>query len=190
MIEFFEEQKNLIVILHTIAMAVGVGAATVTDVFFFKFLKNFKISKTEANILNTTSLVIWGALALAIISGIALYLPRAADLNDTPKFLVKVIVVSVILINGTILNIFVAPKLSTISFTEPHQNPKALLFRKVAFALGAVSMTSWYSALILGSLRNVEFAFSTILVTYLALLMIAVTMSYLMERRLARHAII
>src|SRR3989344_1433054 len=51
------EYRTAILTLHLIAAAIGLGGATITDVFFFKFLKDFKISESESEILRTLSQV-------------------------------------------------------------------------------------------------------------------------------------
>ena len=90
---------------HLFGFGIGLGAVTITDILFFKFLKDFKISEFESDILHTLSQVIWFALTVIIISGLGLYLPEAQELNQSGKFLAKMAVVAVILLNGTFLNI-------------------------------------------------------------------------------------
>ena len=183
------EYRAVILIFHLIAAAIGLGAATITDIFFFKFLKDLKISEQESDILGTLSQVIWFALALIILTGIGLYLPESERLLDSSKFLIKMIVVAVILVNGAFLNLLVSPKLVHISFGESHEHQSGELhkLRKLAFALGAISITSWYSAFILGTLRQLPFSFLELLGVYVALVIIAVAGSQIMERVLARQ---
>jgi len=178
--------------LHLIAAAIGLGGATITDVFFFKFLKDFKISESESEILRTLSQVIWFTLALIVLTGIGLYLPASERLLISSKFLVKMIVVGVIIINGAFLNLLISPKLVHISFGESHHHESGELhrLRKLAFALGAISSVSWYSAFILGSLRRLSFSFQELLGIYLILVVIAVIGSQVIERRLVKRAVL
>lgn len=46
--EIFRDFREYIVIACAFAAAIGLGGATITDVFFFKFLKDLKISECEA----------------------------------------------------------------------------------------------------------------------------------------------
>ena len=186
------EYRTTILILHLITAAIGLGAATITDVFFSKFLKDLKISESEADILNTLSQVIWFALALIILTGIGLYLPASELLLDSSKFLVKMIVVAVIVVNGAILNLLISPKLVHISFggSHEHQSGELHKLRKLAFALGAISSTSWYSAFILGAIRQPPLSFSQLLGVYLALVAVAVIGSQIMERVFAKKAVL
>ncbi|MDP3727701.1 MAG: vitamin K epoxide reductase family protein [bacterium] len=185
--EFFTEVRTPILIFHGLAAAVGVGAATVTDVLFFKFLKDLRISAEESSILASVSQVIWLALAVLIMTGLALWLPDAERLGESSKFLVKMIVVGVIIVNGLFLNLGIAPKLIHISFGERHIHIPGELrhIRRLAFALGAISLTSWYSAFILGSLRSVAISFWPLLGLYIAVVAVAITISQIADRSLA-----
>lgn len=60
--------------------------------------------------------------------------------------------------------------------------------RKVAFMLGGISITSWYTAFLLGSLRKVPFSFPTILACYCLVLALAIIASQVMERAFSKRA--
>lgn len=189
-IPLLAENRGFILLLHTVVAALGVGGATITDIFFFKFLKDFRISEWEADVLHTLSQIIWFALGILVLTGASLYLPEMQELNQSPKFLVKMLVVLVIIINGVFLNILIAPKLVKISFGEKHEHESGELrhIRRIAFALGAVSITSWYSAFILGILRNMAFGFLPILGAYIGVVFSAVILSQVVERLFAKQA--
>ena len=175
-------------IVPIIGFSIGLGAATVTDVLFFKFLKTYKVSTQAAEIMHTLSRVIWVALLIIIISGVCLYLPYTERYNETAKFLVKMIVVAVILINGLVLNVVVSPRLPEIFPGTPAPTTQLSRLRKLAFALGSISVTSWYSALVLGALRKVPFSFSAIILTYVCLLIVAICCSQITERFFTKKA--
>ena len=187
MAEFLLDYKHFFVILHTAAMAVGVGTATVTDVFFFKFLKKLHITQREAGLLRTLSAIIWIALIVAVLTGTALYLAEMDRLNQSPKFLAKVSVVAVIILNGLLLNAYISPRLAHISFGKI-SGPALRRFRKIAFASGAVSMVSWYAALVLGAWRKLPATFEFIISIYIAVLALALIASQITEYRYARRA--
>lgn len=184
------EHRTVLGIIHLLGVALGVGGATFSDVFFFKFLKDFRISEWEADVMHTFSNIIWFALAILVISGFGLYLPNSERLNQSPKFLVKITAVSVIVVNGALLNLLIAPKLAKISFGEKHEHKTGELrrLRKAAFALGAVSITSWYTALILGSLREMPFNFSFMLGAYIMIVFTAMAISQIFEHAIAKGA--
>lgn len=179
------ENKGLFVFFHALAAAVGVGATTVTDVLFFKFLKDYKISKREKGIMDTMSNIIWIALGLLIITGIGLYLPRSLDLAESSKFLVKVVVVAIVILNGFVLNFVVSPKITKITFKK--ETPRNISrLRKIAFMTGAISISSWYIVFLLGSLRSIPLSFKSGILVYLSILTFAIVTSLVFQRNLVK----
>ncbi|HSE56942.1 MAG TPA: vitamin K epoxide reductase family protein, partial [Candidatus Paceibacterota bacterium] len=166
-------------IMHNIGFILGLGAATITDILFFRFLKDHHISEDEKGTLDTLSSVIWVGLTLLVFSGLALYLPESARLNESPKFLLKAVVVGVVLVNGFLLNFKVAPYLTQLSFDRA-KAPTHL--RRLAFALGGVSIVSWYTAFFLGSLRTIKVEFEHGLFIYFGLLVVSTIGSQVFER--------
>ncbi len=176
------EYRQAIVTVHAIAAAIGLGGATVADVFFFKFLKDFRFSAWETGILNTLSNVIWFALALLVATGAGLFLQNPDALLASSKFVGKMVVVAVIIINGAFLNIIIAPQLLKFSFLSSRQETGApRRMRRLAFALGAISITSWYTAFILGTLRGIPISVGVFLACYALLLALAIAGSQVME---------
>ena len=188
MFAFFESlgiYRKAFLLIHSVGFVLGLGGATITDILFFRFLKDRVISQHEAEVMDTLSQVIWIGLGLLILSGVALYLPEMARLNESSKFMVKALVVGIILINGVLLNLIVAPKIVSISFRGKdldHKNEPRHL-RKLAHVFGAISIVSWYTAFILGSFRSLPFNFQQIFGVYLAAVLIAVIGSLIHERR-------
>lgn len=185
------EYKGLIVLLHAIAAAIGVGAVTITDVFFFRFLKDYRISHSEAETMQTLSNVIWFALGLLVLTGIGLYLPESAALLLKSKFVMKMFLVLVLIVNGVLLNLVVHPRLVDISFGESHVHHPGELhhLRKLAYAFGGISLVTWYSVFILGSLRGVPFSVIEMLAGYAVLIVIVVAGSQYMDYLVAHKKI-
>lgn len=188
LIALVKEYKVIFVLLHLFGFALGLGGATVTDILFFRFLKDFKISESENEILSIMSNIIWFGLAIAILSGIGLYFGNMEVLNETPKFLVKVVIVGIILVNGIFLNLMVAPRLVTMSFKNSKELKNTLpirrasRLRKYAFAGGAISFVSWYTTAILGGLKKVPYDFMEIFTVYILILAIAIVASQIFEK--------
>lgn len=185
-----ERNHALLVGIHLLGLALGLGGATTTDVLFFRFLRDWRISHHEADVMRVLSQIIWFALAVLVMSGLGLYLPQAAVLNQSAKFLVKVIVVTVIILNGAFLNLVISPRLVTLFFGQDKRAGASSLrrLRRLAFSLGGVSAISWYSAFVLGMMRSSPLPFWGLLLVYLALLGLAVTAGQVMERHMARRA--
>lgn len=188
-VTLLSENRGLISAIHLMAIAIGVGGATFTDIFFLKFLKDLRISENEAEVLHTFSQVIWLALAVILISGFALWLPQAEVLNESAKFLAKIAVMAVIIINGSFLNLLVAPRLVKISFGQEHNHETGELrySRKLGFALGAISIISWYAAFVLGIVRATTLTLESILLIYVLILVAATAASQWLEQSLEKR---
>jgi hypothetical protein len=187
--EIFRAYKEFIIGLHLLASAIGLGSVTVTDVLFNKFLRDLRISEKESDVLKTISEVIWVALALIVLSGLGLFLSNPDYYLTSDKFMVKMIVILVLIINGALLNLIIEPKLLLIPFggTHHHEAGELIRLRKLAFALGAISIISWYSAFILGLFRTAPISFWGLLSVYVFLLVLAVIISQFVERLFAKR---
>ena len=135
--------------------------------------------------------LIWLGLAILLITGGAIFLTDVDKFSVSSKFLTKMVVVGVIILNGAVLSLIVSPKLFKISLTTGQEQSADLLkrLRRWAFALGAISITSWYSALVLGSLDKISLEFSQAFFVYVIILAGAVIVSQIFERIYARRKI-
>ena len=175
--EFFAEYKSIFIILHAIAAAVGLGATTVTDALFFDFLTDFTISEKEQSVMKILSRVLWIALGIMIITGVCLFLSDPTRYAVSSKFLTKMIIVGIIVVNGFLLNIFLHPRLLRVTFEEMHPDR---FITHIAFASGAVSLISWYTVFILGSIRSIPISVGGAIIIYAVLIAGGVTFSQIM----------
>ncbi len=181
--------KTPIVMVHVVAMAVGLGAATLADLFFFRFMKDYRISEMENSVLKTFSQFIWLALGLIIMTGVALFLPQPDVLLASDKFLMKMIVVTVIIVNGSFLNLFIAPRFMQIQFGKHNHQPGELVrIRQLAFVFGPISVVSWYTAFILGMLESAPAPLAEMWRVYLGLIILAVLFGQIAETIMDRKA--
>ena len=152
-----------------------------SDLLFFKSVKNLKISKTEMKFLELGSYQIWAGLVLTIFSAFSfwIFFPAVAQ---APKILAKTTIFLVILVNGIFLNLWVTPFLKKhleVNLAESQSFRKA---RTILFSSGAVSILSWYYVLVLGAWRNLEASYRVLIGMYLALLLVAVVCSNFIGR--------
>lgn len=182
------EYKSFVVFFHALAAAIGVGAATITDIFFFKFLRDYRISESENSTMDTLSGVIWVALGLLILTGVGLFIPQSETLLQSSKFLTKVFAILVLVVNGILLNLVVSPRLMEITFGEEHSHMKGELhfFRRLALALGGISIVSWYIIFILGSLRSIPISAGAGISIYVGALVLAIAGSQVLDRMMIR----
>lgn len=187
-IPILEFLKHPLLLMHLIGFALGVGGATINDILFFRFLKDYRISQKEDSTLKIMSETIWVGLGLLIISGIGLYLPNTEALNESSKFLVKAIVVGIITINGAFLNLYIAPHLRKITFKDAHTKTTPVThLRKIAFISGAISFVSWYTAFFLGTISSAPFSFLELFGIYILLIIGASIFSLFIEKVYCTH---
>ncbi len=188
LVDLLVKYKSIIIFFHAIAAAIGVGAATITDIFFFKFLKDYRISEAENSTMETLSGVIWVALGILVLTGIGLFIPQSETLMQSSKFLTKAFAVLVLIVNGVLLNLVVSPRLMEITFGEEHHHMKGELrfFRKLALALGGISISSWYIVFFLGSVRSIPISASAGILLYVGVLTLAVGGSYVLDKIMIR----
>lgn len=138
-------------LVHVLGLAVGLGAATVTGLFLFKFLKDLKISEWEAEVLGSIGQIIWFALAATVVSAAALAVGDK-NLLSAPAFLAKLALIAVIILNGVFLHLVLTPELVKISFGAKHEHEAGELsrLRRVTLFLAGVLLLAWYGAFLLG----------------------------------------
>lgn len=189
LIPLIVEWHSVITILHILGMAIGLGTATVADLFFFKFLKDFHISEMEASVLKTFSQLIWLALGLIVMTGLGLMIPFSDVLLTSDQFVMKMLVVTVLVLNSSFLNLFVAPRFLQIQFGEHNHVPGELIrTRRLVFILGPISIVSWYVAFILIMLKDAPASFDVMWRVYVGLLIVAVLLGQITERLIDRKA--
>lgn len=188
---FFTEHTTLFLMFHLIGVALGMGGATITDILFFNFLRDYKISKKEAEVMGMLSNIIMGALVLLYLSGIALFLSNPEKFWNSPAFLAKATILIVLTANGLIMHKWIAPHMVHMSFiTHPFESHRQMhTLRKLAFALGAISFTSWYSVFFIASLKSytTDFALPDYLKIYSAVLLSAIITSQILQHYWHKH---
>lgn len=140
---------ELLIIMHIVGTVLGVGAATFAEIQYTRFNADDIIADDERKTLAITYTVMRTGLFLLVVSGFGLLLylrlTEDTDLLTNATFLAKMTVVGVLVGNALLLQARIIP-----------------------LAVGAaVSLTSWYTALVLGSLRDTNASYIEILVYYI-----------------------
>lgn len=165
---------------HIIGVALGLGAASLGDFTFLKSLRRGKLSQGDYNMLKSASEVVWVGLIILIFSGLGFLLQYHIEFPElgllyNPKLWVKLSIVVIIFLNGLLMH-WKNFKIFKSSIDVPFA--KSLIAKKsfLIFTTGAISIVSWYSALLLGVWRGLDFyaSFLTILGVYLSTIFIAI----------------
>lgn len=178
---------ELALVFHLLGVVFGLGGATVSDVLFLKSIKDERITPKEKSFLEGASLVIWLGIAILLFSGAVMYWMNWDVLSQQPRSQAHVSIVAIIILNGLFLNFFISPKLLFWS-EEKEKRPEAVFsyrkIRRFAFVSGAISLTSWYSALFLGFARRFifpPFSYGEIMGGYFLILLLAILTALLIE---------
>jgi hypothetical protein len=157
--------------IHLLGLSLGLGGTFTADIIFTHFLRKYKITKEDSVLMHLISQMIILGLFFLLLSGLALLLPFAERLLEMAAFLMKMLAVAIIILNGVVLNLYVTPKMKQISLLEQEKERHKTLM-KISFALGAVSIVSWLSAFLLIMLKELnEFSLPTLAIAYLLLLL-------------------
>lgn len=183
-IAFFASAKTVSIILHVLSVVLGMGAALVSDILFSSYIVDKKINPTENKTLSLLSRVIWISLALIVLTGFAIFLSNPDKYLHSAKFITKMSIVGVLIVNGILFWKVTHKELKSLNFTDTNSHHRIVRVRKLSFAFGAVSMTSWLSAFVLGSLSVVPLTLPTLLGGYILALVIAISTSQLLEYKL------
>lgn len=177
--EFFLSIKTLSTVLHVLAAVCAMGAAFSADVLFHFFAADRKLSRLEARTLSILSRVVWYGLLGITVTGAALFLSDPARYLMSVKFLVKMTIIAILVLNGILLDRYVRVHLLGEKFFTARREAFA---RKIAFVCGTVSAVSWVSILALGVIDGVNAPYASVLGLYGGILGTLIIASLIFER--------
>lgn len=169
--------RDFYLLLHIFGAIIGAGGAYVSDIIFLSSVKDKVISKTELRFMKIGSIFVWTGLVILIITGLLIFSTNTSLYLDSSKFLIKVFIVFVILLNGLVFHLVHLPR---IDRHVDHHYPSSDEFsrkKKLLVASGVVSVTSWTLTVILGSLPSIPFSFLEALSYYIVFEIFVVTFS-------------
>ncbi|MEK7149027.1 MAG: hypothetical protein AAB796_01335 [Patescibacteria group bacterium] len=179
----FIDLKTLYLILHLFGIALGAGAAFFSDIMFFSAIKDMRFSNTEIRFLKLGSRTVWIGLCVLVISGVLLFMTDPARYAHSSKFLAKMTIVAIIVVNGYIFHRIHIPRIMRHAREEL---PSSEEFKRKSismFASGAVSVASWISAAILGAFKKIPYDYIEIMMVYMLILSFAVFVSFFLHGR-------
>lgn len=147
---------SVLVIVHIIGTALGVGGVTFAEVFYLKAIRDGVVDPIESDFLQTIYTVMRVGLVFVVFSGFGfLILYRMVGATE-------LLYSSVLWAKLTIVGLLIANAIAIHAHTMPVQ-------------IGtAVSLVSWYIVLILGVMRGLEYPYIAIMLIYIAVVVLAV----------------
>jgi hypothetical protein len=155
------DTKTLLIIAHLFGVALGAGGAFASDGIFLKSIKDQRISKTEMGFIVFGSAMVWVGL----------------------KFLAKMTVVFILIVNGIVFHISHIPRFFRHVDQFFHSSDEFMRKRWLILSSGAVSIVSWSYALILGALPSVHYSYTTIMLVYILLVLGSVGIALSLKKR-------
>ena len=176
-----ELMQPILIIVHIIGVAMGVGGAVTTDATFLRSIWDRKMTSGQLKLIEVISKVVITGLTLLILSGISLVAlnPHYFSLTDgSSLFWVKLTIVAILSLNGYVFHKKILPLLQKHADknlgTQETRNKLWLLA-----LTGGLSGVSWFTVLILGVMMQViDFPYLLILNVYLLLVLGAVLTGY------------
>ena len=124
--------------------------------------------------------MVWWGLVAITISGIGLFLSDIPKYAHSVKFLAKMSILAVLVVNGFVLHKFVWVHVIKRDFLV---SKKEGFMRKVAFACGAISVLSWVSVCVLGVLDHAPVSYGLIIAGYGILIFGGIVVSLIIEHK-------
>jgi hypothetical protein len=159
---------EIIVTLHVVSAAVGVGAAATSDTIFLRSIRNRNISRDQFVLIRAASRVVFGGLILLTLTGIYMMFVNTG-LVRMSHFQVKMTAVLILMVNGLIFHAKLLP------FFKQNMDVKLskedISSRQWLFAItGAVSAVSWFAALIIAVMGDTGIGYLLMSGIYIALM--------------------
>lgn len=163
----------VLVALHAIGFAFGVGGATSSDLVFLRSIKNGKVSRDQYDLIKTLSAIVWTSVVVLLVSGVALMALQQYEIGEVPRyqwswFQLKVLAFAFVVANGVVFHFGVFPIVRK-SIGKSFRTSK-MKRRYPLFAItGAVSIVSWYTAFFMVAFGRffIDFSFIALLSGYL-----------------------
>ena len=139
-----------IIFAYSLAISIGLGLSLTLETLFLSFLKDTRISNEEAYTMHILRQMTWLALGTMVISNYALYLMDPSLMVTSPKFLVKIAILTILVITNLIYDLFISSKLVEICIDKTNlQHVADRYLRNMPFIFGPMSLVSWFAIFIL-----------------------------------------
>lgn len=180
--------KTLYTIGHLLGVALGAGGAFMSDAMFIKSARDKRFSRTEIGFLKLGSTLVWIGVGVLVASGAAIFSLDPEGYLASSKFLAKMTIVGIIVLNGLVFHFWHLPLIhrhKDIHFATSDEFVRKRIWVLVS---GGISGFSWTAAIILGALRSLPYSYGTLMGIYFAGLVLSIgTAIALRNHILPRH---
>ncbi len=154
------------------------GSALISDLLFNFYSKDKHLDAGEQKTLTFLSGIVWYALIGIILSGIAIFLSNITKYMNSEKFLLKMGIMVILLINGYVLHRYISPLMGQRNFLT---SDKQKTHRRIAFICGTISIVSWTIICILGTLSALPVPLSVGIMGYFGIIITGSIVALIVE---------
>lgn len=138
--------------IHFIGAIIAVGAVTATDSMLMYLHFKEKFSQTLAKVSLILSLLVWTGLAILGLTGAFLIYTNPGIASGT-FFQVKFAFVTVIFLNGILLNEKIYPRFQNLADEWPRHTEEVTHFEKFAGIFAVISVVGWWTIILMVQLK-------------------------------------
>ncbi len=156
--------KTLVVIAHVLGLVMSFGAVMFLDLFLVRYLLFRPVPGYAYDVANFGSWLVIAGLTVMWLTGLTfllIYWSVDPIKLDNPKIWAKVVVVSLLTINGMLIHNRILPMLKVKVGRRILEGESAANAR-IILATGAISFASWMFAVILGLSKELNFTVSSL----------------------------
>lgn len=178
------ELENIYLIAHIFGAIIGAGGAFASDTMFFSTIKDGRINSDELRFMKLGSRLVWFGLGLLVLSGIFIVSTDPEKFLNSDKFLAKMTIVGVIIVNGIIFHLMHIPHIK--KHLELKFSQSKTFMKRASFILisGAISTISWITTIILGVLKDVPYSYLQIMTVFILIIAFGILTAILMKKRI------
>ncbi len=184
---FYMDYHIFLVFVHILGAVVGMGGAIMSDLIFLLSIRDEKVSHTEMRFLRLGGRVVWVGLGIIVISGALLFFEHPDRYLESSKFLAKMTIVGILIINGIFFHAVHIPRLHRhigVHFPSSDEFMRAVPLLLIS---GTVSVVSWGSALLLGVSRRLSYTYPEIMGVYVLVLLCAIIVALFLRKKIIPH---
>jgi len=175
---------NFLIFFHILGVAVGFGGVVMSDYIFLSSMRVGKITKERFEFLKESSRMVWIGVLLMVISGALLFFEFPDRYLASGKFLAKMTLVAILIINGAFFHWYHLPRLKRYLDASLPTLPEFKRHVSTLLIGGAISSVSWLGALLLGVIGRSPYTYWQVVLVYLAILAVGIVGALLLKNKI------
>jgi len=177
------DTQTILIGLHLLGVIIGMGGAFTSDAIFFSSISDEKVSHTEVRFLKLGGKMVWLGIFIIALSGLFIFYSNPEFYLHSSKFLAKMSVVAILLLNGLIFHLVHIPRFHRHAESHFPSSEEFMHFAPWLLVGGVISSISWLSALILGLWRGIPYSYLEIMSFYGLVLLVIIIFTLIFRKK-------